>query len=489
MKKLLVTFGLFLGILGSSYAQIGKELEDDFQKFKEEQERDFQEFKDARDKEFASFLKQRWIEMHPEQAPKNLPEKPKPTVQPVVDRDRVVGLNPKKIGIRLPKVTTPVPGKINLPKPKVIVEDANGNNRQLDFDFYDTELTIHYDLNLVQDLDGIDEKSVASYWERMSTSNYFSFLEATLDIKRSLQLNDWAYYLLLKEIASEIYPETEESEQNLFIWFVLSKAGYQSKVARIDSKIGLMIPFKNKVFDKSYISLNNQKYYIVSPVKKGDRIYTYAKNYPETPLVMDLNIYKPLYISSTIETKEFSFSYAGVSYEFDIAFHSANVAFYQDIFPSDIEVYYEAQMRNETKESLRAGLRPIIQGKSKKEALNIILRFVQTAFDYKTDGDQFGREKYFFAEELFHFDYSDCEDRSILFAYLTRDLLELEVIGLIFPGHAATAVLLDESIKGDYITFKNKNYLICDPTYINADIGMAMPKFKNVTADVVPLFK
>jgi len=29
--------------------------------------------------------------------------------------------------------------------------------------------------------------------------------------------------------------------------------------------------------------------------------------------------------------------------------------------------------------------------------------------------------------------------------------------------------------------------LVCDPTYINADIGMAMPQFKNVSPNVVKI--
>ena len=49
-----------------------------------------------------------------------------------------------------------------------------------------------------------------------------------------------------------------------------------------------------------------------------------------------------------------------------------------------------------------------IQGKKQSEAANILINFVQTAFDYKTDGDQFGYEKPFFVDELFYYPYSDC---------------------------------------------------------------------------------
>ena len=74
------------------------------------------------------------------------------------------------------------------------------------------------------------------------------------------------------------------------------------------------------------------------------------------------------------------------------------------------------------------------------DAVNVLLRFVQTGFSYLTDSEQFGREKFMFPEETLSYPYSDCEDRSFLFAYLVSSLLGLDVIGLDYPGHVATAV-------------------------------------------------
>ncbi len=141
---------------------------------------------------------------------------------------------------------------------------------------------------------------------------------------------------------------------------------------------------------------------------------------------------------------------------------------------------------NESYASLVEQLKPILTGKTKSEALNILLRFVQTAFEYKTDQQQFGKEKCLFAEETLYYPYCDCEDRSIIFAYLVKKLLGLEVIGLDYPGHIATAVKID-NVPGDYVTVNGKKYLICDPTYINANIGMSMPRYKNVKPEIVQI--
>jgi hypothetical protein len=117
--------------------------------------------------------------------------------------------------------------------------------------------------------------------------------------------------------------------------------------------------------------------------------------------------------------------------------------------------------------------------------VNFLLRFVQTAFEYKTDEEQFGREKPFFPDETIYYPYSDCEDRAILFSYLVRSLLHLDVVGLYYPNHIATAVRFSKKNDGDAIEYQGKLLTICDPTYMNADIGMCMPQFKNVQPKVI----
>jgi hypothetical protein len=151
------------------------------------------------------------------------------------------------------------------------------------------------------------------------------------------------------------------------------------------------------------------------------------------------------------------------------------------------KIYFDADVSADLKQSLYKGLAPLLKGKSEEEAVNIILRFVQTAFKYKTDQQQFGYEKYFLPDETIYYPYCDCEDRSVLFAYLVRNLLGLEVVGLDYPGHIATAVHFKSNVKGDSFIFSGKRYVIADPTYINANVGMTMPQFKNVKPKILKL--
>jgi len=152
---------------------------------------------------------------------------------------------------------------------------------------------------------------------------------------------------------------------------------------------------------------------------------------------------------------------------------------------TDVNLYGEAGLPEWAGKPLIAQLAPIIKGKSDEEAVNILLKFVQTAFKYATDDQQFGREKFLFAMETIYYPYSDCEDRSILFTYLVKQMLRLDVVFLDYPGHIAAAVAFKNNVKGDYVTFEGKRYTVTDPTYINATIGMTMPQFAKNTPKVV----
>ena len=148
-------------------------------------------------------------------------------------------------------------------------------------------------------------------------------------------------------------------------------------------------------------------------------------------------------------------------------------------------MYFVADVNMATGNPLLQQLKPLVEGKSEQDAVNLLLRFVQTAFKYKTDEGQFGIENYLFPEETLYYPYSDCEDRSVFFAWLVRNLLGLEVIGLDYPGHIAAAVNFNETVRGDAIRFNNKRYVVTDPTYVNASAGMTMPDFKNKRPDVI----
>jgi hypothetical protein len=180
----------------------------------------------------------------------------------------------------------------------------------------------------------------------------------------------------------------------------------------------------------------------------------------------------------------------GLNTTVDLPFNSKNIAFLDDVPQTVFPIYFVSAMPKESQKMLNEKFGRLKEQYSAQKAVEVILNFVQTAFDYKTDDDQFGREKYFYPEEVIAYPYCDCEDRSALFGWLVRNYLNLPIIGLQYPGHIATAVCLGEDISIDGATTFNyggKKYYLCDPTYIGAGIGVEMPNFRTVTPKVIKL--
>ena len=149
--------------------------------------------------------------------------------------------------------------------------------------------------------------------------------------------------------------------------------------------------------------------------------------------------------------------------------------------------YANVPASHNIRETVYPTLRQAIVGKSEHQAVNMLLNFVQTAFVYEYDEEVWGTDRSFFADESLYYPYCDCEDRSILFSRLVRDLMGLDVVLIYYPGHLATAVKFSSDVTGDYITYQGDRYTVCDPTYINAPVGMTMPDMDNASAFVVVL--
>jgi hypothetical protein len=140
-------------------------------------------------------------------------------------------------------------------------------------------------------------------------------------------------------------------------------------------------------------------------------------------------------------------------------------------------MYAQTPMEALTREPLYEQLKKYIAGKSQIQAANILLNFVQTGLVYKYDDEVWGEDRAFFGEESLYYPYCDCEDRSILFSHLVRDLLGLEV-GLVYtPGHLFTVVNFTEPTSGTYMMVGNKKFTVCEPTCTNgAKVGWSAYK-------------
>jgi hypothetical protein len=83
-----------------------------------------------------------------------------------------------------------------------------------------------------------------------------------------------------------------------------------------------------------------------------------------------------------------------------------------------------------------------------------------------------------FTEETLVYKASDCEDRAVLFAQLIKKLFGVRVVGVKYSDHMSTALYIP--LKGDSVRVGKRRYVMADPTYINANIGQEIPKYRDI---------
>lgn len=338
-------------------------------------------------------------------------------------------------------------------------------------------------LNRKCSLNGLNENAIADAYEALCNSDYKPLLADCAQIRKDLRLNDWGVFTLVRQVADTYCGTANESI--VMQQFLLNEMGYKARMARkaTEDKMMLFVATDCSIYAHPYITLNGQNYYNLSGNNEQCQFYMCQKDSPKAKNSVGMQLKEaPLFpgtvVSSTHQAK-------GSAARVTVDVPKALMDFYKDYPQCDYSVYFNAPVNAAMENRILSSLAPLVQGRNEADAANILINFVQTAFQYQTDGQQFGYEKPFFVEELFYYPYSDCEDRVMLFSYLVRKLLGLDVVLLDYPEHIATAVRFNGNVSGDYLMVNGRKYIVCDPTYIGASIGMTMPRYKTVSAKVL----
>lgn len=333
-------------------------------------------------------------------------------------------------------------------------------------------------------LSRLDENSIADAHEKLFKKNYNPILNDLKTLRSKDLGSDWALVMFVKKIG-ETFGGANESV--VIRQFLLNQLGLKTRIARKVSpqSLALYVATDVELFQHPYIERGGIKYYDTDS-KQLYRFTMCEADAPAAKSPVAMSVSKSPKMSGERESSAKKSSRYGT--EVSVTLPKRLIEFYGGIPQCDYKIYAGANVDKEFSDALLGSLRGAIAGKTKSQAANLLLDFVQNGFAYATDEEQFGYEKPFFIEELFHYPACDCEDRSMLYRYLVKNLLGLDCILINYPNHIATAVNFgDEAVSGDAVTYKGKPYVICDPTYINASIGMAMPSYKSTPPTVVAL--
>ena len=374
------------------------------------------------------------------------------------------------------------------PQPKPKAKPAMQSSLQKEFypsvaiNYCNTKLYIDASMKGVINIISSQECAVADGYEALCRSNYKPLIANCQQAQKDFRLNDWGVFLFVKTAAEALC--NDENSCIVMQQFLLNELGYRAKMARRGDRnqLLLFVATDCMVYGHPYFTKEGLNYYNIN----GTEACTFYmcnqdSKKAKTPVAMRLNNVPAL--NSGVVSRQRTNKAGNVSVSVNVP--KSLMDFYASMPQCDYGVYAKAPVAGSLAQEVLGTLRPLVQGKSEVDAANLLLNFVQTGFKYATDEEQFGFEKPFFVEELFYYPACDCEDRSVLFGWLVRELLGLDVVYLDYPNHIATAVQFKGDVKGDFLTVDGKRYTVCDPTYIGASIGMTMPNLRSAGVSIL----
>lgn len=482
-----------------SFEEYKRQQQAKFNSYAQKKAEEFRAYRDRVNAEYADYMRKAWTreEAQPAKPLPKRPEPPKPVVRETIDIplfDAIpIGnvIKPEKPDFKKPQPIIPLdelerlvftapkePNEEIMPKEEVKPEGFA-------FNWCGQTWGVPLDNQHRFRLKSVNEADVADAWKVLSEAKYAGVVAACLKIRDSYQLPDWGYLYFLETMANA-FLSGKKNEAQLLEMFILSQSGYQVRIARSNEQLYLLVPSSGEIYEYTFLTLRGRKYYVVDKSAGRGSFFVFERDFPHAqPFTWQMSK-QPLLAGDGKMRTLHGRRFPEVQPTVEI---SKNLIEFMNNYPrcNDWNNYAFASLSKHAKDGLYPALQQSINGKTKKEAVDILLDFVQTAFDYQTDQQQFGKERPLFGDETLYYPYCDCEDRSILFSILVRELVGLDVVLLNYPEHLATAVCFNEDVEGDYFMLDGKRYVVCDPTYIGSHVGEAMTGFKNAKATIIRL--
>jgi len=483
----IVVILLLIGICNPSHAQVNQKskYEKEFLEFQKSAADNFTSFLDKNDSTFLQFLETTWKDFNTfkEQSRKRI----KPLEQPVFNSGQVKSdVSPNKRMLQehpgnktFENIKPDNPGDELERKPtngREIIGNQNG------FNYYGQWI----DLQAANDLPGVSSiyaSAIINYYKAYCANR--SLVQAGSEIGKAaddLILNDWGYLYLLINASAQLYPLM--NDRVLFVWMTLMKNEFDVRVGHDLKNIYLLVNFDGRVFNKQYANISERKYYIYAfpgqseptgIIRSYDAIYSnkarpVSISLEHIPLLGDKTIIRKIQVDNDVHP---------------VALNLSLINYMNDYPDCELEVYFRTPMSDKVINSLDKILLPGLSGKSEQEKAAMLLSFVQNSIPYKIDEQQFGFENYLFADETLYYPFADCEDRAILLAKLVERYTGLGTIGLDYTDHVSLGIKLINMSEGDYVLFMEERYYICDPTYLGAEMGVAMDFMKTETPKII----
>lgn len=440
-----------------------------FDDFRKQLRGEFDSFRSNVLKDYHQFLEGVWQEYDAFAGKKRM-DIPKPTLPPIVDG------TPLPVPSSVPAIDT-VPQKTVKP---LLVVPLEPDSKSISFMFYCMEISLPM-LNWRECPEGVEAKAFGHRWQWLDRAGVAEILvPAFRQIVQKYGLNEWLAFELIRAYTDVSGKQQSAVARMSVAHYLLLHYGFDVRVGVTEKgEPVLLAAIREMMYERSFSSMSDRRYYLFYDNVSGGqdmsvRFATYplpegTDNGKPVSLLFKQSMCLP-YVAHT-----FSCQYGGLELKGELNGNLFPLVWH---YPSmELVSYAKSCLDSSVRDKIVSSLKVQLEGKSQLDAVNALLQFVQSAFEYATDDEQHGFEKPYFFEEMLFYPKCDCEDRSLFYSYLLWEVLGIENHVITYPGHACVAVQVDGLTEGSFYEYEGHRYYISDPTYIGAVTGMCMPQY------------
>ncbi len=379
------------------------------------------------------------------------------------------------------------------------LHSANALESAIKIDFYGQEIDLSYDESIAEVYGTkYGEAQFMDFLKKKEASSYKSLVSQLQAIKQEMNLNDWMYFELMYNSIQDILQSGNKYEKTLFAYFLLSKSGYDSKITFMNRKIWVNVYTEDQLYEISTILLGNKNYVnLTSAVDKNDKaqnqVYLLEYNTPGPKRAFSFEMDALPKITPRPKEVNVGFDFKGQPIKLDVSIDLNMIEILQNYPIFDEVSYLETPLSPTAIQSLKPQLEQYMQEMNEETKLEFLASITRMAFNYKEDHQAFGKNKPMIAEELFFYNFSDCEDRCALFYNLNKLTVDLPLLVIALPDHLSIAVAMETppTRSGNIINYQGRKYYFCDPTGpFNAHhIGTLPKEYRSSTYEILSAYK
>lgn len=365
-----------------------------YEKFRKHAKAEYEDYRAQCNAEYVKFLERAWKEY------KVLPSIPRPkdevvppTIMPRQDKNKKQA---KEIPIE--KVVSPI---LSLPQPKPIspiYENVKVEEKNFSFSYMGTtcEVRLPKDLNIR--MSGCESCMIATIWKQLATNTMDNTIRDFLALRLKMQLCDWAYLNLIDTFAKAFCGHGNEAV--IMAAFIYSQSGYKMRLGRDCEKLYLLYGSKHGIYETGYIVIEGINYYPLDD--KVERMEISDFSFPqEQSMSLYIENAQKFTIRPSAKRKLASEQYHDVTIDSQV---NLNLIQFYNTYPSSEvngnfmtrwKMYADTPMDESVSQMLYPDIKNKIEGLSDVQAVNQILNWVQTAFQYEYDDKVWGHDRAF----------------------------------------------------------------------------------------------